>query len=114
MPEVHLTINGRSYPVSCDEGQQPRLKELAQYLDRKTAEFAGKLGQIGEARLLVLAALVITDELADAQAQVRRHAAGGSGSGNGVDAEALSDGLEELAERIEAIAERLETHHVHS
>ncbi|MGE5201221.1 MAG: cell division protein ZapA [Acidobacteriota bacterium] len=112
MPEVHLTINGRSYPVSCEEGQQARLKELAQYLDRKTAEFAGKLGQIGEARLIVLAALVITDELADAQSQLRRHAAGGSG--NGVDTDALSNGLEELAERIEAIAERLESHHVHS
>lgn len=112
MPEVHLTINGRSYPVSCEEGQQARLKELAQYLDRKTAEFAGKLGQIGEARLIVLAALVITDELADAQAQLRRHAAGGTG--NGVDTDALSNGLEELAERIEAIAERLESHHVHS
>ena len=112
MPEVHLTVNGRSYPVSCEEGQQARLKELAQYLDRKTAEFAGKLGQIGEARLLVLAALVITDELADAHAQLRRQAAGGTG--NGVDTDALSHGLDELAERIEAIAERLETHHVHS
>src|SRR5216684_4643412 len=62
MPEVHLTINGRSYPVACEEGQESRIKELAQYLDRKTAEFVTKLGQIGEARLLVLAALVITDE----------------------------------------------------
>jgi len=113
MAEVHLTINGRSYPVSCDEGQQARLKELAQYLDRKTADFAAKLGQIGEARLLVLAALVITDELADAHAQLRRHAAGAA-SGNGVDTDALRHGLEELADRIEAIAGRLETHRVHS
>jgi len=107
MAEVHLTINGRSYPVSCDEGQQARLKELAQYLDRKTADFTTKLGQIGEARLIVLAALVITDELAEAHAQLRRHAGGGP-VGNGVDTDALSDGLDELAERIEAIAERLE------
>ncbi|HMK68523.1 MAG TPA: cell division protein ZapA [Stellaceae bacterium] len=113
MAEVHLTVNGRSYPVSCDEGQQARLKELAQYLDRKTADFAAKLGQIGEARLIVLAALVVTDELADAQAQLRRHATGAA-SGNGVDTDTLSQGLDELAERIEAIAERLETHHVHS
>ena len=113
MAEVHLTINGRTYPVSCEEGQQARLKELAQYLDRKTADFTAKLGQIGEARLIVLAALVITDELADAQAQLRRHAAGAA-SGNGVDTDALSQGLEDLADRIEGIAERLEIHHVHS
>ena len=109
MPEVHLTVNGRSYPVACEEGEEGRIKELALYLDRKTAEFVKKLGQIGEARLLVLAALVITDELADAHAALRRHAAG---EGNGVDTSALAHGLEELARRIETIAVRLETPHI--
>jgi len=111
MPEIHITINGRSYPVACDEGQEARLKELAQYVDRKTAEFAKKLGQIGEARLLVLAALTITDELADTQASLRKS---GNGAGNGIDTNALAQGLSELAERIETIAERLETPHIHS
>src|SRR5215469_6172118 len=83
MPEVHLTVNGRSYPVSCEEGEEKRIKELAQYVDRKTQEFVAKLGQIGEARLLVLAALVITDELADAHAAIRRQSPGAGA--NGVD-----------------------------
>ncbi|HTZ81199.1 MAG TPA: cell division protein ZapA [Stellaceae bacterium] len=111
MPEIHITINGRTYPVACDEGQEARLKELAQYVDRKTAEFARKLGQIGEARLLVLAALTITDELADTHATLRKS---GNGSGNGIDTDALAHGLVDLAQRIEAIAERLETPHIHS
>jgi cell division protein ZapA len=111
MPEIHLTVNGRSYPVACEEGQESRIKELAQYVDRKTVEFVNKLGQIGEARLLVLAALVITDELADAHAALRRHAAA---EGNGVDTDALAQGLEELAKRIETIAVRLETPHIAS
>ena len=111
MPEVHLTINGRSYPVACEEGQESRIKELAQYLDRKTAEFVAKLGQIGEARLLVLAALVITDELAEAHVALRRHSAA---EGNGVDTAALARGLEELAKRIEMIAVRMETSHIAS
>jgi len=111
MPEVHLTVNGRSYPVECDEGQESRIKELAQYLDRKTAEFVTKLGQIGEARLLVLAALVITDELADAQAALRRHS---SAEGNGVDTTALAHGIEELARRVETIAVQLESPHIAS
>jgi cell division protein ZapA len=109
MPEVHLTINGRSYPVACEEGQEGRIKELGQYIDRKTGEFVAKLGQIGEARLLVMAALMITDELADAHATLRRQA---SGQGNGVDTAALAQGLEELARRIEAIAVRLESSHI--
>jgi cell division protein ZapA len=111
MPEIHLTVNGRSYPVSCQDGEETRIKELAQYVDRKTAEFVAKLGQIGEARLLVLAALVITDELADAHAALRRKSAA---DGNGVDTAALAQGLEELAKRIETIAVRLETPHIGS
>jgi len=109
MPEVHLTVNGRSYPVSCEPGEETRLKELAQYLDRKTQEFVSKLGQIGEARLLVLASLVITDELADAHAALRRQSSSGA---NGVDTTALAQGLEELAKRLETIAVRLETSHI--
>ncbi len=109
MPEVHLTVNGRSYPVACEPGEEGRIKELAQYLDRKTQEFVAKLGQIGEARLLVLAALVITDELADAHAALRRQSAGGA---NGVDTAALAQGLEELAKRLETIAVRLESSHI--
>ncbi len=109
MPEVHLTVNGRSYPVSCEPGEEGRIKELAQYVDRKTQEFVAKLGQIGEARLLVLAALVITDELADAHAALRRQSAA---DGNGVDTAALAQGLEELAKRLETIAVRLESSHI--
>ena len=109
MPELHLTVNGRTYPVSCEPGEEGRIKELAQYLDRKIQEFVAKLGQIGEARLLVLAALVIIDQLADAQAALRRQSAAG---GNGVDTAALAQGLDELAKRLETIAVRLESSHI--
>lgn len=114
MAEVHLTINGRSYAVACDEGEEARLKELAHYVDRKAADFARTLGSIGEARLLVMAALVITDELAEAHAAMRKPAGGEAAPGNGVDTDALAQGLEELAQRIETIAVRLETSHIHS
>lgn len=109
MPEIHLTVNGRSYPVSCQDGEEARIKELAHYVDRKTQEFVSKLGQIGEARLLVLAALVLADELADAQVALRRQS---SSAANGVDADALAHGLDELAKRLEIIAVRLETSHI--
>ena len=110
MPELHLTVNGRSYPVSCEPGEEARIKELAHYVDRKTQEFVAKLGQIGEARLLVLAALVIADELADAQAALHRQH--GASPGNGVDTEGLAHGLDELAKRLETIAVRLESSHI--
>ena len=111
MPQVSISINGRSYPVACDEGEEDRIRDLARIIDSKVAGFARQVGQAGEARLLVLAALVITDELAEAHATLRRQSAA---SGNGVDTAALAQGLEELAKRIETIAVRLETPHIGS
>src|SRR3981081_408244 len=65
MGEVVVKINGRDFPLSCADGQEPRTRRLAQYVDGKIAEFSKSLGQIGESRLLLLAALVIADELSD-------------------------------------------------
>jgi cell division protein ZapA len=109
MAQVVATINGRSYPIACNEGEEQRIAELARYVDAKVKTFARELGQIGEARLLVLAALVLADELADAQS-----GKGDATLANGDAAEhgKLAAGVEDLAERIEAIAARLEASHV--
>jgi cell division protein ZapA len=66
MGQVTVPVNGRSYTISCDDGQEGRIRRLAQYVDAKVGEFVGTVGQVGEARLLLLAALVIADELSDA------------------------------------------------
>ena len=109
MAQVVATINGRSYPIACNEGEEQRIAELARYVDAKVKTFARDHGQIGEARLLVLAALVLADELADAQS-----GKGGATLANGDAAHdgKLASGVENLAERIEAIAARLEASHV--
>jgi cell division protein ZapA len=109
MAQVTVNINGRSYPVACNDGEEQRIGELARYVDGKVKTFARDLGQIGEARLLLLAALVLADELADAQA--------GAGRGqvsNGAEpvVGTLAAGIEALAERIETIAVALETAHI--
>jgi cell division protein ZapA len=106
MPQVKVEINGRAYAVQCDEGQEERVRGLAQYLEAKVTEFAGKLGQVGEARLLLLAGLAVADELAEATETLRRTR---RQPGRDAAAEAaLANGIESLAQRIEAIAERLE------
>jgi cell division protein ZapA len=66
MGQVSVPVNGRSYTITCDDGQETRIRRLAQYLDAKVGAFVSKVGQVGEARLLLLAALVIADELSDA------------------------------------------------
>jgi cell division protein ZapA len=104
MPQISVTINGRSYPVACDEGQEARIRELARLIDGKVAAFAR---QVGEARLLVLAALVLADELADAKEA--RRGADGDGAANG---HALAGSVDRLAQRIEAVAAQLESSHI--
>jgi cell division protein ZapA len=106
MAQVPVEINGRAYAVACDDGQEERVRGLAQYLEAKVMEYAGKLGQIGEARLLLLAGLAVADELAEATETLRRAR---RQPARDPAAEAhLAHDLEALAQRIEAIAERLE------
>ena len=109
MAQISVTINGRSYPVACNEGEERRIDELARYVDGKVKGFVRGLGQIGEARLLVLAALVLADELADAQSApgLEKPRSGLAGED-----ERVAAGVENLAQRIEAIAARLEAAHI--
>ena len=112
MSQVVVKINGRDFPLSCPDGQEPRIRRLAQYVDAKTVEFRNSLGQIGEARLMLLAAIVIADELLDtseALQQERNRAQNATPQiGEGASGAAAS-GLRDVAERIESIAARLET-----
>jgi cell division protein ZapA len=109
MAQITVSINGRGYPVACNEGEEARIEELGRYIDAKVKTFASELGQIGETRLLVLAALVLADELADAQAQSDAPRAG---NGAALDDGIVAAGIENLAQRIEAIAARLEMAHI--
>lgn len=102
MPQVTVTINGRRYSVACDAGQEQRIGELARYVEGKVEAFVRQFPQAGEGRLLVLAALVIADELAEAGDALRRMD-GSSGDGT-----ALAAGIDALAARIETVAARLE------
>ena len=115
MGEVTITVNGRDFALACADGEEPRIRRLAQYVDAKIGDFTTNLGQIGEARLILLAALVIADELSDAnaaliEARSRIRASGNEAHGAGDEAgAAAASGIGDIAARIEAIAARLET-----
>ncbi|MFZ0764508.1 MAG: cell division protein ZapA [Bradyrhizobium sp.] len=66
MSHVNVTINGRQYRMACEEGQETRLLRLAESLEARIASLRGKFGEIGDARLTVMAALTVCDELQDA------------------------------------------------
>ena len=68
---VNVTINGRQYRMACEEGQEMRLLRLAESLESRIQSLRGKFGEIGDARLQVMAALTVCDELMDASNQIR-------------------------------------------
>lgn len=106
MALVVLKVNGRDFQVACEDGQEPRLRRLAQYIDGKIGEFVKGVGQVGEARLLLLAALSIADELSDANEALQQARQRSSGSG---ESGAAAAGIQGIAQRVEAIAARLES-----
>ena len=70
MSHINVTINGRQYRMACEEGQELRLLKLAESLESRVDQLRGKFGEIGDARLTVMAALTVCDELLDANARI--------------------------------------------
>ncbi|HEX9210071.1 MAG TPA: cell division protein ZapA [Bradyrhizobium sp.] len=71
MSHINVTINGRQYRMACEEGQEVRLLKLAESLETRIQSLRGKFGEIGDARLTVMAALTVCDELMDAGNRIR-------------------------------------------
>lgn len=109
MAQVTVVINGRKYPIACDDGQEAHLTRLGAYIDKRIGELVAAIGQVGDARLLVMVCLLIADELSDAYAELEGYRGTGQGAKNRAQVEdAISGGIEALAKRIDDIAERLE------
>ncbi|MFD2263532.1 cell division protein ZapA [Lacibacterium aquatile] len=99
MPELDVLVNGRNYRVACGPGEEDRLLRLAADLDRRVQGLVRSFGQAGEGQLLLVAALLLADELDEAKGAVKQIA--------GLD-ERASESLNQLADRIEQLAESLE------
>jgi cell division protein ZapA len=108
MPTVEITVNGRSHVVQCGQGEESRVRQLASYVDRRIADLARGQTQVGDARLLLMASLVVADELSDAYDEIKRLRAGLEGRGGDAGRE-VAGALEQAARQIEAIAAELES-----
>ena len=71
MSQVAVTINGKTYRMACDEGQENHLHELAQKFDGYVGHLKGSFGEIGDQRLTIMAAIMVVDELSELQKKVR-------------------------------------------
>ncbi|MBS0410211.1 MAG: cell division protein ZapA [Proteobacteria bacterium] len=67
MAQLTIDVNGRSYAVGCEDGQEAHLRALAGQIDAQVRQVAAEVGPLGETRLLLMAALMLADELSAAK-----------------------------------------------
>ncbi len=71
MPQVSVMIDGKTYRMACDEGQEEHLADLARRFDRYVTHLKGSFGEIGDQRLTVMAAIMVMDEFVELQKRVK-------------------------------------------
>ncbi len=109
MAQISVTINGRNYPIVCEDGQEEHVERLAGYLDKRAAELASIVGPVGEGRLLVMTGLLVADELSEAYDEVERLQEEGKVDTSSVRNQAVRDVDEKFAPLVNNLAERIET-----
>ena len=70
MANVNIKFNDKNYLLSCDDGQEENLQELASHLNNKFAELKKNLGNIGENKLLLITTIKIIDEFFDLKKKI--------------------------------------------
>jgi cell division protein ZapA len=71
MAQVNVVIDGKSYRMACDEGQEAHLEGLASKFDRYVSHLKEGFGEIGDQRLTVMAGIMVVDELDELQKRVK-------------------------------------------
>jgi len=105
MAQVTLRINGYAYTLGCQDGEEKHLEAMGAEVNRRIEGVRAAAGPSGEARMLVMAALLMADDIFELRAKLQ--AAEAAGSEPKADP-ALSRKLDRLAKRAEEIAEGLE------
>lgn len=72
MAQVNVSINGRQYRMACEDGQEDHLRALAKALEERIGSLRGQFGEIGDARLMVMAAMTVADDAAEAEKKAKK------------------------------------------
>ena len=110
MAQVNVTISGRQFRMACEDGQEDHLRQLATSLDDRITALRGQFGEIGDARLTVMAALMLADELSETAKKIRRleEELAAAQDARAVDADRAQDAQAALVAAFSAAAERIE------
>jgi cell division protein ZapA len=117
MSEVSIILNGKSYEIGCDPGQEGRILDLASYIDQRLQEISRSGAAYNDGHLMVLTALVLADEIfelqeggqtAPARASRGKQQAVGSEI-NKEEEQLVSRILDQLTKRVEGIAQKVQS-----
>jgi cell division protein ZapA len=113
MAQVSVTIKGRQYTIACDDGQEEHLRELAATVDQRVSDLIAQVGDLGDLRMVVMASLLVADELAETRSALAERGDEASAPGAGAEADSaeiieLADVVEQASSRIERLAAALE------
>jgi cell division protein ZapA len=106
MASLEVEIGTRRYSVACRDGEEEHLRSVAALVDKKARDAETALGNMGEARQLLFAALLLADELKEAHSGTAAPAAPEPQPAQADPG--VADALERLAARMEMLAHRLE------
>lgn len=106
MGQVNVTVHGRQYTIGCEDGEEAHIAYLAEYVDGRAQQLTGTLGAAaGEARLMLMTALLVADDLATAFDEVEAMKAElGALQTQGQRARDVAPKYRDLARRFEAVA----------
>jgi cell division protein ZapA len=116
MGQLAVTIGGRVYRLACDEGEEARLADLAQLVDARIAALRQRFGELGDQRLIIMAAITFADEWSEANERLREREAeaakvkaaqAAAAQGRDSWAGQVASSLDEAASRVEEVTHRL-------
>ncbi|MBF9234813.1 cell division protein ZapA [Microvirga alba] len=116
MPQVTVSIAGRAYRIACAEGEEQHLEGLAASFDAKIEDMRAAVGEIGDMRLHVMAAITLADEMHETKkrvlaleaelAELKSFASAGDERTQLIEAR-VAESVQKAAERIERLARSL-------
>jgi cell division protein ZapA len=105
MSQVSVSIDGRKYRLACNEGEEAQLESLAGMIDEKIGEMRASFGEIGDQRLVIMAALSIADKLTEARDEAAAERKRSEEAEQRT--QRIASRLDELGSRLEQVAARL-------
>ncbi len=73
MANVNIKFNGKEFLLSCDDGQEEHLQELAIHLNEKFDNLKSSLGNLGENKLLLISSITIMDEYFETKKKIEQN-----------------------------------------